>query len=98
MSAVAQTRLLSPDAIAAALPTLKGWAVEGINLTKRMKYVNFVDALAYVNRLGTLAEAANHHPDIQFGWGYVTILLTTHDAGGITANDVAMAAKIDELG
>lgn len=90
--------LLSADAIATALPTLSGWAVEGINLTKRIKYANFVEALAYVNRLGELAEAANHHPDIQFGWGYVTILLTTHDAGGITANDVAMAAKIDTLG
>jgi len=42
------------------------------------------------------AEAMNHHPDISFGWGYVNITLTTHDAGGITEKDHALAARIDE--
>ncbi len=91
------TGKLSAEEITSLLTTLNGWVVDGINLSKRLKFVNFVEALAYVNTLGELAEAANHHPDILFGWGYVTVNLTTHDAGGITRNDFIMAAKIDGI-
>lgn len=97
MSAAPQRIRLSAEEISRMLPSLQGWEVVGIHLTKRLTYPNFVAALDYVNRLGELAEAANHHPDIRFGWGYVVIELTTHDAGGITISDVEMAKKIDTL-
>lgn len=82
----------------AMLATLDGWVIEGKDLIKKLKFKNFVEAQAYVNRLGELAEAANHHPDIRFGWGYADIYLTTHDAGGLTKSDFTMAAKIDAMG
>ena len=50
-----------------------------------------------VNRVGELAETADHHPDITFGWGYAEIALTTHDRGGITDVDIALAKQIDGL-
>lgn len=97
MTAVLQKGRLSADEITAHLPSLQGWGVEGNTLVKKLNFKNFVEALAYVNALGALAEAANHHPDIYFGWGYVNVTLTTHDVGGITASDFAMAKKIDLL-
>lgn len=80
------------------LKELPEWAIEEPRLIRRRSFKNFVEALAYVNRLGELAEKEQHHPDISLGWGYVEIVLTTHDAGGITRNDFIMAAKIDQLG
>ncbi len=78
--------------------SLNGWEIDGIHLVKKMKFKDFVAALAYINQLGALAEEQGHHPDIAFGWGYATIRLTTHDAGGLTRNDFIVAAKIDALG
>lgn len=57
---------------------------------------DFMTAYRMVSALVGPAEEANHHPDLAFGWGYVRITLTTHDAGGVTAQDRAMALKIDE--
>lgn len=79
------------------LKDMPNWVIEQPNLVRRVNFKNFVEALAYVNKLGELAEKEGHHPDIRFGWGYVEIELTTHDAGGITRNDFIMAAKIDTL-
>jgi 4a-hydroxytetrahydrobiopterin dehydratase len=79
------------------LKELPEWVAEGAHLVKRVNFKNFVEALAYVNKLGDLAEAENHHPDTRFGWGYAEIELTSHDAGGITRNDFIMAAKIDTI-
>ena len=61
------------------------------------KEVQDADALDFVNRVGVLAEAADHHPDITFGWGYAELELTTHDRGGITDVDVELAKRIDTL-
>lgn len=89
--------ILTDDGLAEALATLDGWAVDGKELKKRLKFENFAAALDFVNKTGALAEAANHHPDITFGWGYAEIALTTHDRGGITDVDIGLAGKIDEL-
>jgi 4a-hydroxytetrahydrobiopterin dehydratase len=64
-------------------------------LTKRYEFANFAAALEFVNRVGEIAERHDHHPDITFGWGYVEIALTTHDRGGLTAFDFAVAKEID---
>jgi 4a-hydroxytetrahydrobiopterin dehydratase len=57
--------------------------------------VGFVGALAFVNQVGVLAEAANHHPDIDIRYNRVTLALMTHDSGGITYKDIDLATQID---
>jgi 4a-hydroxytetrahydrobiopterin dehydratase len=92
-----ERRILNPGELEAAVAGLDGWSVKGKTLTKEMKFDNFAEALAFVNRVGDLAEEADHHPDITFGWGYAEISLTTHDRGGVTDVDVAVAGRIDAL-
>ncbi len=89
--------LLNEEALSAALDTLDGWIVDNKSLKRHWKFDNFASALDFVTRVGVLAEAADHHPDITFGWGYAELVLTTHDRGGITEVDVALAIKIDGL-
>jgi 4a-hydroxytetrahydrobiopterin dehydratase len=66
-------------------------------LRRRYSFANFLDALAFTNRLGDIAEAQGHHPDLELGWGYVVVHLTTHDVDGLSRNDFIMAARIDSL-
>ncbi len=73
------------------------WQEENNSLVKEFSFADFASALAFVNKVGELAESHNHHPDIFLGWGKVTITLTTHDAGGITEKDRALAVAIDAL-
>lgn len=83
------------DALAAAR---LGWRREGEVLVKEVDGGDFAGALAYVTRVGALAEAAGHHPDIDIRWRTVTLRLTTHSAGGITEKDLALAQRIDAMG
>ena len=92
-----ERKILNDDELRQALETLNGWSVENRQLKKRYSFENFAGALDFVNGVGALAEAADHHPDIAFGWGYVEIALTTHDRGGITDVDFALAKQIDRL-
>ncbi len=89
--------ILTADGLADALLTLDGWTVDGKVLKKRWTFENFAAALEFIKQVGALAEAADHHPDITFGWGYAELALTTHDRGGITDVDVALAAKVDQI-
>jgi len=66
-------------------------------LSRRFELNNFVEALELVNKIGELAEKQQHHPDINLGWGYVEIYLSTHDIGGISEKDIALAKAIDKL-
>jgi 4a-hydroxytetrahydrobiopterin dehydratase len=90
-------QILKPDELSAALTTLNGWTVDGNVLKKRLTFPDFAAALELINQVGELADAADHHPDITFGWGYAELTLTTHDRGGITDVDVAAAREIDKL-
>jgi len=92
-----ERRLLNEDEIAAALADLDGWKVKDNVLTKKYSFANFAESLTFVNRVGEIAEAADHHPDITFGWGYSEISTTTHDRGGITDFDIALASKINGI-
>jgi 4a-hydroxytetrahydrobiopterin dehydratase len=74
-----------------------GWTLQGDVLFKRFNFENFTQSLAFVNRVGEIAEAADHHPDITFGWGYAELRTTTHDRGGVTDVDFALVEKIDGL-
>ena len=72
------------------------WQLEGGKLVRRWTFKDFVEAMAFVNRVATLAEAAGHHPDIDIRYNQVTLGLISHDAGGITRRDAAMAGRIDK--
>ena len=89
--------ILGADELAEAVNGLSGWEVKGTWLLKKMEFEDFAEALAFVNAVGDLAEEADHHPDITFGWGYAEVALTTHDREGITDVDIALAKQIDEL-
>ena len=90
-----ERKLLTPDEIGAA--GLGDWAVDGETLKRRFKFENFAEALAFVNKVGEIAESLDHHPDITFGWGYAEISTTTHDRGGITEFDLTLARRINAL-
>ncbi|HXV18313.1 MAG TPA: 4a-hydroxytetrahydrobiopterin dehydratase [Gemmatimonadaceae bacterium] len=87
--------LLSDIAIQRDLGSLPGWARRGDVLTRLYSFRNFTEAMSFVNRVADAAEAANHHPDIDIRYSTVTLTLSTHDAGGITQNDVDLAKAID---
>lgn len=92
-----ERRILNTDELSDALKSLSGWTINGKMLKKRMKFENFALALHFVNRVGIIAEATNHHPDICLGWGYAELSLTTHDRDGITDVDIALARRVDAL-
>ena len=88
---------LSTEEIAPLLSQLDGWnVVGGKRLAKTYRFPDFVQALAFVNRAGEVAEAEGHHPDLYLTWGKVGVELTTHAIGGLTENDFILAAKLDE--
>jgi 4a-hydroxytetrahydrobiopterin dehydratase len=77
---------------------LNGWEVVlEHHLKKNYGFANFCESLAFVNRVGELAEEQGHHPDICFGWGKAEITIYTHKIDGLTESDFILAAKIDEL-
>ena len=92
-----ERKKLDREQIASQLAELNDWQGAGDKLLKRFKFDNFAEALAFINRVGEIAERHDHHPDITFGWGYAEINLTTHDAGGITSRDFAVAKEIDAI-
>jgi len=92
-----ERKLLTSHETAEALKQLIGWREEDGHLKKRFTFENFTASLAFVNHVGAIAEAADHHPDIIFGWGYAEFAVTTHDRGGITDVDLDLAAKIDAV-
>lgn len=73
------------------------WELEDKRIVRVAKFKNFRDAFGLAARVALLAEEQGHHPDMEVGWGRVSIALTTHTADGLTDNDFIMAAKIDEL-
>ena len=73
------------------------WSREGDELVATVKLHDFKAALDFVNAVGEAAEAANHHPDIDIRWNTVRLGLSTHDSGGITLLDLALAGAIDRL-
>ena len=92
-----ERRKLSPDEVAQQLEGLDGWLAESDVIMKRFEFPNFAASLDFVNKVGALAEAADHHPDVKFGWGYAEFAMTTHDRGGLTKFDFDLARKIDAL-
>lgn len=92
-----ERKKLGADEIKRNLGEMTDWRAENDVLSKRFEFKNFSEALDFVNQVGAIAEARDHHPDICFGWGYAEINLTTHDRGGITDFDFAVAREIDNI-
>jgi 4a-hydroxytetrahydrobiopterin dehydratase len=90
-------QLLSDDEIASALQE-SAWERDGEQIVRTWELADFAAALAFVNRVGELAEARNHHPDILLhGWNKVRLSVTNHSAGGLTEADFELAGAIDAL-
>ena len=89
--------IINPDEILTKLNPTWQLSENKDLLSRRFELNNFVEALELVNKIGELAEAQQHHPDINLGWGYVEIYLSTHDIGGISEKDIVLAKKIDKL-
>jgi len=78
------------------LTSLPDWKIEDGELVRTFSFKDFRASLAFVNRVGELAESAGHHPDIDIRYNKVRLALVTHDAGGLTNNDFDLAAKVDK--
>lgn len=90
-------KLLSEAEAQLELGQLPGWSLDGKTLRITRTFRDFVEAIAFVNRLVDPAEAAGHHPDLTISYNRVTITLTTHDAGGLTDKDIALAKVISQI-
>ena len=90
--------LLSEEEIAAGLASLAGWNREATFLVRQNVFSDFAAALAFVNRVGDAAEAADHHPDIRlYDWNKVELKLTTHSESGLTSKDLCLASEINAI-
>ena len=84
--------------IATLLPLVKGWAsIRDHHLVKEYAFKNFAEALAFVDRIGAMAEEQWHHPDVHLAWGKVSVEIWTHKIDGLTESDFVFAAKCDAL-
>lgn len=87
--------LLDPSAVDAALAGLDGWRRDGDALVRDLRFASFMAAIRFIDRVAVLAERADHHPELTNVYWNVGVRLTTHDEGGITDRDVALARAID---
>lgn len=77
---------------------MAGWTEEGGALTRELRFADFAEALAFVNRVGAVAEEVNHHPDIDIRWNLVRLRLSTHSEGNVvTGRDRDLAERIDRI-
>ncbi len=93
--------MLSEDEITTALRGLPGWQAAEVGgkpgISKTFRCGNFLSGLAFVTQVAVLAERAGHHPDVMLTYPSVTVSLTTHDAGGLSDKDFALAREIEKI-
>jgi 4a-hydroxytetrahydrobiopterin dehydratase len=89
--------LLSDSEIETRLAELSGWERSGEEIVKRFERGDFVGSVRFAESVVEPAEAMGHHPDLEISWGTVTVRISTHSEGGLTAADFELAAKIDAL-
>ncbi|WP_428265888.1 4a-hydroxytetrahydrobiopterin dehydratase [Haliangium sp.] len=94
---MARIPTLTDDEITTALAELDGWSVVDAKLHRELDFGSFVRAFGFMSSVALVAESMNHHPEWFNVYGRVVIDLTTHDAGGISQRDVALAKQIDAL-
>ena len=86
---------LNSSQIARAMAKLPEWRKAGNSIQRTYVFKGFPAAVRFVTKIAELAEKAMHHPDIDIRWNKVTLVLTTHDTGGLTARDFKLARKFD---
>ena len=91
-----RTRLRDED-VTAFLEKHAGWAKKGEAIARTFKFDDYGGGLGFAVRVGLAAEKRDHHPDLFVGWGRVEVAWTTHDAGGVTALDLEMAERTEQL-
>jgi 4a-hydroxytetrahydrobiopterin dehydratase len=92
-----QVEKLSPTEIEERLAALPDWGLDRHKLFRHFVFENFVEAFGFMSQVALVAETMNHHPEWSNAWNRVEIYLTSHDAGGITERDFALARRIDSL-
>jgi len=88
------SRLLDSEEITRQLQELPDWSRDGDQIVADFEFKDFGAAMVFVNRVAEQAEQANHHPDIDIRWNKVHLVLTSHDAGGLTQTDIELAHRI----
>jgi len=88
---------LTSSQIKTELASVPDWKQQGDSITRTFQFKDFPGAIKFVNAIAEPAEKDNHHPDIDIRWNKVTLVLSTHDAGGLTEKDFALAKKFDRL-
>jgi|SRR5882724_3114967 len=84
--------------IAEYMPQVNSWElIDDKKIAKNYKFKDFVEAMAFVNKVADIAESEGHHPDISISWNKVKLELTTHAISGLSENDFIVAAKVDKL-
>jgi 4a-hydroxytetrahydrobiopterin dehydratase len=91
------TELLTDDQVQQALGGLDGWRQDRLELVRVVELADFRTAIIVVDQVAEVAEAANHHPDIDIRWRTLTFRLTTHDKGGLTDKDMDLAGRINAI-
>jgi len=96
---IAMVNKLSAAQLKNSLSTLKSWRIvaDGSAISRSFKFADFTDAFAFMTRVALAAEKMDHHPEWSNVYNKVEITLSTHDAGGLTANDIALATIIDKV-
>lgn len=89
--------LLSKEDIKRLLKKVPEWELEGSRITRTVEFDGFTDAVDFINDVAEIAEEEGHHPDIDIRYNKVILSLTTHDAGGVTEADFAVAQRLDNL-
>ncbi len=87
--------VMTKDEVKVRLLQHEGWERDGDEIERKFAFADFRAAIAFVNRVADLAEAADHHPDISIKYNRVKLTLSTHSEGGVTEKDFALAAQID---
>ena len=88
---------LSDIEVQRELGTLSGWTRKGESLVKTFAFPTFMAGITFVDRVAVAAEKMDHHPDLDIRYTKISVTLSTHSAGGITGNDVALAREMDQL-
>ena len=87
---------LSPETISQKLKTMPGWEFKNQGLHKQFKFKEFMDGIRFINRIAEIAEAADHHPDVQINYTRITFTCSTHSEGGVTEKDLKLAENIEK--
>ena len=88
--------LLNDSELGQALRELDGWEREGDVIVRTVRFPDFMAGIQFINRVAAMAEAADHHPDIDIRYRNIKFALSTHDQGGLTEKDVALARQINQ--